>query len=670
MEEILRAIYRDEEKSNPFLLYELVGKIRPVKKNDLSYATKKVRELTDLIKHHPDYRQALGSYLKKLFIKYDTVHLFVETGIMSLKGFSFELYNKIKHHILPTVENENDIRRLLNEVFYKKSDYKWIEAIPENLWEELIGQLGLLQHFKKQDKEDKNFNRLISSIQILSHRISALGTESEITNKMPQLDEINSPFLQQNKEVTLYIDRFNKSTDINNEDYKHIQVILNQSEESIQFLRKNKHKFGTSLRLTFLVRRLNQQIKRLRTLLLLIHQNDSRSFCQTTVCFFKILVKSENRKNSIRKHLKDNVDLLAFQVVEHAARTGISYIATGRKEFNKFLVKSLKGGVIVAFFAMSKIILNQIDSSPFGYAFIQSINYSLAFFLIYLTRSMLATTQPAMTASTIAGSLEKKQDESYTTALKRLAFVIIRTNRSQFISFIGNLLAALPSAILFSWIFLIVFGEKLVGDFLAKQIFADLNPVHSGSLIFAALAGFALFIAGLASGYYDNRVRYGEIPRRIARSRYLRIILGQERLDKLSTYLGMNLGNISGYLVLGLLFGSINSIGYIFGIPLEFRHITFSAANVGMALFGFDFAVSFNMLLPVIISLMGIGFLNFFVSFVLALVVAIKSRAITFRQSRKLFNILSGIIRKYPLDLFIAPGSERPEEAEVRKNNK
>jgi len=67
---------------------------------------------------------------------------------------------------------------------------------------------------------------------------------------------------------------------------------------------------------------------------------------------------------------------------------------------------------------------------------------------------------------------------------------------------------------------------------------------------------------------------------------------------------------------------------------------------------------------------MGIGFLNFFVSFVLALVVAIKSRAITFRQSRKLFNILSGIIRKYPLDLFIPPGRERPEEAEVRKNNK
>ncbi|MDZ7743435.1 MAG: hypothetical protein U5Q03_17280 [Bacteroidota bacterium] len=434
-------------------------------------------------------------------------------------------------------------------------------------------------------------------------------------------------------------------------------------------MRKNKHKFGTSLRLTFLVRRLNQQIKRLKTLLLLIHQNDSQKFCNTTVCFFKILVKSENRKNSIREHLKDNVDLLAFQVVEHAAKTGISYIANGRKEFSKFLVKSLKGGVIVAFFAMSKIMLNQMDSSPFGYAFIQSINYSLAFVLIYLTRSMLATTQPAMTASTIAGSLEKKQDESYAEALKRLAFIIVRINRSQFISFLGNLLAALPSAILFSWIFLFVFGEKLVGENMGLQIFRDLDPIHSGSLIFAALAGVALFIAGLASGYYDNRVRYGEIPRRIAHSNNLRKLLGQERLDKFSTYLGMNLGNISGYLVLGILFGSINSIGYIFGIPLEFRHITFSAANVGMALFGFDFVLGFNALLPIIISLMGIGFLNFFVSFVLALIVAIKSRAITFRQSRKLLNILLGIIRKYPLDLFIAPGSERPEEAEVRKNN-
>ncbi|MCF8228103.1 MAG: site-specific recombinase [Bacteroidales bacterium] len=407
MEEILRAIYNDQEKRNPFHLYELVGIIRPEKIKNYDLAARQISQLIDLIKKNPDYRAALGTYIKNLFSAYDTVHLFVETGIMSLKGFSYELYNKVKHRILPSVENEKDIRRLLNQVFYRSNDYKWIEAIPDNLWEELISQIGVLQHFKKQDKEDTNFNRLISSIQILSHRISALGTESEITNKMPQLDEINSPFLQQNKEVTIYIDNFNETTDIENEDYKHILVILNQCEESIRFLRKNKNKFGTSLRLTFLIRRLNQQIERLRLLLLLIHQNETQKFCHTTVSFFKVLIKSENQKNSISKHLRDNVDLLAFQVVEHAARTGVSYIATGRKEFGKFLFKSLKGGIIVAFFALTKILLNQVEFSPFGYAVVQSLNYTFAFVLIFFTRSILATTQPAMTASTIAGSLEK-----------------------------------------------------------------------------------------------------------------------------------------------------------------------------------------------------------------------------------------------------------------------
>lgn len=237
-------------------------------------------------------------------------------------------------------------------------------------------------------------------------------------------------------------------------------------------------------------------------------------------------------------------------------------------------------------------------------------------------------------------------------------------------SFLGNLLAAVPSAIFFSWLFLLVFNNLIADKSLSLYLFDELHPIQSPSFIYAALAGMALFVAGLASGYYDNRIRYGEIPRRLAENNFLRKLMGSSRLDKFSTYIGMNLGNISGYIVLGILFGSISTVGYIFGIPLEFRHITFSAANVGMALYGLNFNISLQMLIPVVISLMVIGFLNFFVSFTLALIVAIKSRSITFRQSRNLFKILWYIIKKYPLDLFMVPAQQRPEELEVKKKNK
>ncbi|MCF8350541.1 MAG: site-specific recombinase [Bacteroidales bacterium] len=667
MEEILRLIHNNPSTPNPELLVRLVEEIRPVHPKQVKTATQKFRKFNTLLQTNPEFIESFSVFIKAIYSKYDTVHLFVETGIMSLKGFTFELYNKIKHRILPTVEGEDDIRRLINKIFYKPTDYIWLNELPDELWEEMISKLGLLSHFKKQNKEDENFNRLISSIQILSHRISALGTESEITNKMPQLDEINSPFLQQNKEVTFYLDRFTESTDINNEDYKHILVILSQCEENLQQLRRNKHKYGTSLRITFLIRRLHQQIERLKTLLMLIHQKDTQRFCKTTVALFKYLVKSENQKNSIKRHLKENVDLLAYQVVEHAARTGIAYIARGRKEFWKFFIKSLKGGVIVAFFAITKILLSRLELSHFGYAFIQSLNYTMAFLMIYFTRSILATTQPAMTASTIVGSLEKKKDETNVIAMKRLAYMIVRVNRSQFISFVGNLLAALPFAILFSWLFSLVFSEKLAGLYKSTQMLDDLHPLTSGSFIYAAIAGIALFLAGLASGYYDNRVRYGEIPRRIAENRRLKKLLGQERVDKLSTYLGMNLGNISGYIALGVMFGSLSTIGEIFGIPLEFRHITFSAANLGISLYDLNFDLAFRVIYPLIITLMGIGFINFIVSFTLALTVAIKSRGITFRQSGKLFGLLVNIFKKYPMDYFFAPPGERPEEKALKK---
>lgn len=669
MENILRAIYADQEKTEPDHLISLIDKIRPKNHRDYSYAGKQIKELIEIINREPELKHGFAAYLKRLFKKYDTVPVFIESGIMSLKGFFEESYTKLKHKILPGLEKESDLRWLINKVFYKKTDYKWIDAVPEYLWQELISRLGLLKHFDRQSMENKNFTRLISSIQIISHRIVALGTESEITRKLPQLDEINSPFLEQNKEVTLYLDTFDEHTNIDNEDYKHINVILNQCKESIEYLRKNKYKFGTSLRMTFLIRRLNQQIKRLQTLMLLIHQHDSKKFCDTTVFFFKILVKSENQKDSLRKHFKDNIDLLAFQVVEHAAKTGVAYIAKTGSQFWKFMFKSLKGGVIVAIFAFLKILIAKNELSPFGYAFINSLNYAVAFVLIYATRSMLATTQPAMTASTIAGSLEKKADESQNIVLKRLSLLIVKTFRSQFISFVGNLLAALPVAILIAWVYMYAFGYYVTDMVKSHKILHELHPLESGSIIYAAIAGIALFLAGLASGYYDNKVRYGDVPERLRANKNLQKIFGKHYLKKISDYVALNFGNLAGYVVLGILFGSLSTVGYIFGIPLEFRHITFSSANFGIALTGLEFKIGFDSLLPVIISILLIGLINFIVSFSLAITVAIKARNVSFKLTGKLFGMLGRYFLKYPLDYFIAPNKERKEETEVKKKS-
>jgi len=86
--------------------------------------------------------------------------------------------------------------------------------------------------------------------------------------------------------------------------------------------------------------------------------------------------------------------------------------------------------------------------------------------------------------------------------------------------------------------------------------------------------------------------------------------------------------------------------GQFLGIPFDVRHITISAGNTALGLYGLDNHVPAMYLLTVVLGVLMIGFLNFFVSFSLAFFVAVKSRGIRLRDyrsfSRCSFAIFSG----------------------------
>src|SRR5690554_8098711 len=65
-------------------------------------------------------------------------------------------------------------------------------------------------------------------------------------------------------------------------------------------------------------------------------------------------------------------------------------------------------------------------------------------------------------------------------------------------------------------------------------------------------------------------------------------------------------------------------VGYLLGLPLDIRHVAFSSANLGFASFS-DFQGWGTFLLGLLFVMM-IGFVNLWVSFALALMVALRSR--------------------------------------------
>ncbi|KAF3999426.1 site-specific recombinase [Glaciimonas immobilis] len=483
------------------------------------------------------------------------------------------------------------------------------------------------------------------------------------------------------------------------QDAKHLQVMLDQCSDVVIKIRKNALKKGTSVALTYLVVRLDQSIIRLRKLLMLADVEDvviasengqkidqeaeAPSTCSNTekltanvpsnlsvspeqiakrnaaITLARELIEAHNRKYAIRELFASNINLLARNITENASRTGEHYIAESRSEFSAMFRSAAGAGVIIGFMAMMKILYSYLRAAPLVEAFLFSMNYSTGFMLIHVLHFTVATKQPAMTASRIAAGLHSKDNRNID--IDSLVDLIVKVFRTQFIAVTGNLVVVFPVAYVIGVTWLHMFGHHLVTPDKAQHLLHDLDPLHSLALFHAAIAGGCLFIAGLISGYYDNSALYTHMAKRIERVRWLRKLIGQERLQKVAEYLESNLGGLMGNFYFGILLGTIGTVGFMVGLPIDIRHITFSAANFAIALVGLDNNMGWQTAVRSVLGILAIGTINLWVSFSLALFVALRSRQVHFRQGLPLAKAILSRFCRRPIDFFIPHKDVAPE---------
>jgi site-specific recombinase len=118
------------------------------------------------------------------------------------------------------------------------------------------------------------------------------------------------------------------------------------------------------------------------------------------------------------------------------------------------------------------------------------------------------------------------------------------------------------------------------------------------------------------------------------------------------------LGALAGNFFFGLMLGSIGQIGVFFGLPIDIRHITFSSANFSFALVGLDHQLSWETWLISLSGIVLIGMVNLTVSFSLALLIALRSRKVSFEQSGALLTLLCKRFLRRGRDFFFPPSEE------------
>jgi site-specific recombinase len=626
-----------------------------------------IQALCYLLNSHPENARLLREAILRLLGEHKPISLFLVTRHSAFSGFFTEMLRRIGHKLLPEAVDESYLIDLFACFFPRTNDELWVLAVPHEIWEQLI----VAMRFEEAStvKTEPCRQNLLAATQVLSYRIAALGLEPELLRNHPELEEHTSPFISQQTELAKFlaspdIDTFALNSTSNNTDIKHILVMLNQCSEVVMKIRRNSAIVGTSIRLTFLLQRMAQQIARLETLLQIIdHVNNGDSESQKSgnliaVQLFKELVYSECHKNDVSEHWRENMEVMALRVTENASRTGEHYITGNRKEYFALMRSAMGAGVVIAVMAMLKLILAKQHDAPLTEAILFSLNYGLGFILIHILHFTVATKQPAMTAAAIAASIDATDSKS--KEMDNLVEMIANTLRSQVVAIFGNIVLAIPTAMLIAWGIFHYSGQHFVTPEKAHHLIADIDPVNSGALFYAAIAGVSLFLSGLIAGYHDNLAIYNKIPQRLRALKWMRKLLGVARLDRVANYIENNLGALAGNFYFGCLLGGVAAIGVLFGLPFDIRHIAFSSAFVGYAAVGLDFMLSWQVAAYIALSLVLIGFINLVVSFSLALYVAMKSRKVRFKQWRLLLGNLATRLNQHPGE-FIFPAKKLTE---------
>lgn len=633
-------------------LVMLFSEIRPDHEKHKRNPEKNLQWVTSQLQQHKIVLANTQHALLSQLLNSDLTTAITESGIPLARGFWLELSNRLKHKLLPTLQDENDFLYVINSIFFKKGDYIWVETIPRQTWIAFFEAVG----FSFSPRHNSLKKELLQAMKILSFQTAQLGLEKEVLSYLPAEDhQSDTPFVLQNyrvHEVEKMLMENADSVAITAASV-HLKKSIDQCYQLIDHIRDSHSEKGASIQQTYILLILTNRLDRMQ-LVMDILDADNNFDTGRFVDIFRMLVRNEKRKNSIREFLSQGVGYLAYQIAEHKGSKGHTYITNTRKDYYRMIWSAMSGGFIICFVAIFKNLLGKLKLAPFPQGFLLSVNYSIGFILIENTGSTLATKQPAFTASAVASSLDtKKHDEP---DLDNLAATVAKVSRSQIASFFGNLIIVFPVTFLMAWGYDLLFHQKIAEGEAAMKLLRDQHPWRSLSLLYACFTGFFLFASGIIAGYWQNKIRYGQIKERLKKHPVLKLSMSAKRLDRLANWVERNFGALVGNIALGFFLGFAGIVGNIFGVPFDIRHITISAGNSAIGMYGLGIEnIPPYFLLAVLGGVLCIGFLNFLVSFSLAFFVAVKSRGIRFAQYPRFFRILGKYFLRHPGEFILAP---------------
>jgi site-specific recombinase len=587
--------------------------------------TNRLRDLISALDSVEDLREDFAALLTGVVSELRGTKLFADVGIPVESGFWREAVDRISRTVLPTPPAPKSFAEFIEHLFPTVSEARWLERCPPELWAKLW---SLLETTKAPLSAAwiPLAGSMSDAMRILAARIAALGVAQDIRDRLPGVTVSQLPFLRLPPlcdALQLGPRRLSMSTE-------GVLSVIAECRAALQQVHAHVEEFGVSVDLVFRIELMTAQLARLEQLVELFVPHDVDALARNLGRFGLSLVHAQFQGRSVLDLLKSSSHLLARKVVERSGKSGEHYITETSREWRAMLVSAAGGGFLTTFTAAFKLLTAALALPIFFASAVACVNYAGSFLLMGAVGFTLATKQPSMTAAALAASLDSQhahgEGKAPSHSVEKLVTLMAQISRSQLAAAIGNLGMVIPTALAFDLLWRRITGHPFLAPDKATHVIESLHPLRSGTLPYAALTGVLLWLSSLGAGWLENWIAYRRIPDALAHHRGLRRLLGPERAKRLAGAVAGGAASVGGSVTLGCLLGIVPTLGVFFGLPLNVRHVTLSTGSLAFAgsALGAE-AIGSPDFLFAIAGIFLIGALNFGVSFVLALAVALRA---------------------------------------------
>lgn len=609
--------------------------------------------------------------------------LLAETGLPNDRGLFNETADRILRRLLPVPRDDHELSRLLLRLFPTERELRWLEGLPPDLFMRLGEVLGAGDG--GGDNGGLGGGAMTGprspatsaagagtgpglaplalatgeAFALLNARVSALGLTEEMRGRGSGGPVQGSPFFQLPRAGDLVLAHLEQPGPRLQAERVWREVATRCRRETEVVLAHLEDK-GISVDVVYGLEVIEQALHRLEHLLAVLVAQAGPERLAATYRLLLVLVRARLSDRSLRELFRGNARLLSRKIIDRAGQTGEHYVAHTRRQYVGLLLGAAGGGVLTTLTASGKLGISGAAFPPFVEGFLSGLLYAVSFIFIQLFGFTLATKQPSMTAAHLASVIGQTSGPN---RLTEVASYTARIARSQIAAAIGNVTFVSLGAFGLDQFWRWRTGHAFLADAKADYVLGSFHPGGSGTIWYAILTGFILWVSSLVAGWIENFAVYRRVPQGIAEHGLGRFI-GARAMAAVSRFFARNISGYGGSVALGFMLGMTPILGKFFGLPLDVRHVTLSAGSLVLAALAKGQAIlSAPALWWACAGIAVIFVFNLSTSFLLALGVALRARDVPPADRWALMRALLGRALRHPGEFLLPPRKGEVEPA-------